>query len=399
MSIGARRPVLPVVVVCAVLVGWLVWVCVPAFAVPGEAPETLVPEAVTSSSVVLSGVLDPKTSVFPVADGTYQFSYSVGPVCGGGGVVPESPGMFFGLEAELVSQPVSGLLSSTEYSVCLVATNGKGEVSVGSVVHFMTARAPEAPETGVASEVGGTSVRLNGVLNPGGKGEPGTYEFLYRASASECQGGESTGPASMSGVRESVSATATAGLVPETQYTFCLVVHNEVGGTTVGLPVSFTTGSVKPEITGESFSGVGSHGASLTAQVNMENTAGHYYYAYGVPGELESGKPRVTPVVGLAASGEPVVAPGQLENLAPNTEYDFQILVTNAHGETAGGPIVVLKLFLSHRKGYRIIVSMKWSLRSKTKTRTSSCPERNLCSELTGHLHCSRSRYLRKATL
>ncbi len=343
MSIAARKPVLPVIVVCAVLVGWLAWACMPAFAAPAEAPETLVPEAVTSSSVVLRGVLDPKTGVFPVAGGTYQFFYGVGSVCGGGGVAPESPGMFFGLEAEPVSQPVSGLLSGTEYSVCLVATNGKGEVSVGSVVHFTTARAPEAPETGAASEVGDGSVRLGGVLNPNGKGEPGTYEFLYKASATECQGGESTGPVSTSGAREAVSATATSGLAPETQYIFCLVVHNEVGGTTVGSPVSFTTGSVKPEITGESFSAVGSHGGSLTAQVNMENTAGHYYYAYGVPGELESGKPQVTPVVGLAASGELVVAPGQLENLAPNTEYDFQILVTNSHGETAEGPIGVLK--------------------------------------------------------
>ena len=53
MSIGARKPVLPVIVVCAVLVGLLVWACVPAFAAPAEAPETLAPEAVTSSSAVL----------------------------------------------------------------------------------------------------------------------------------------------------------------------------------------------------------------------------------------------------------------------------------------------------------------------------------------------------------
>ena len=204
---------------------------------------------------------------------------------------------------------MSGLLSGTEYSVCLVATNSKGEVSVRSVVHFTTARAPEAPETGAASEIGGTSVKLNGVLNPNDKGEPGTYEFLYRASASECQGGESTGPVSTSGAKEAVPATVTSGVVPGTQYTFCLVAHNEVGGTTLGSPVNFTTGSVKPEIAGESFSGVGSHGTSLTAQVNMENTAGHYYYAYDVPGELESGKPQVTPMVGLAVSGEPVVVP------------------------------------------------------------------------------------------
>ena len=35
MSIGARRPVLPVVVVCCLLTGWLVWACTPAMAGTG----------------------------------------------------------------------------------------------------------------------------------------------------------------------------------------------------------------------------------------------------------------------------------------------------------------------------------------------------------------------------
>ena len=38
----ARKPVLPVMVVCCVLVGWLVWVCVPALAAAPETPEVSV---------------------------------------------------------------------------------------------------------------------------------------------------------------------------------------------------------------------------------------------------------------------------------------------------------------------------------------------------------------------
>ncbi len=128
----------------------------------------------------------------------------------------------------------------------------------------------------------------------------------------------------------------------------------------------------------------------------MENTAGHYYYAYGVPGELESGKPRVTPVVGLSASGEPVAAPGQLENLVPNTEYDFRILVTNAHGETAEGSIVVLKTLpltsqgLPDNRVYEMVTPVE------NQNADVFVPLAEPVLELTGQARCSLSRYLRK---
>ena len=55
------------------------------------------------------------------------------------------------------------------------------------------AEAPEVPEVSVVVPVGASSASFVGVLDPGKEGGPGsfaagTYEFLYRRSASGCEG-------------------------------------------------------------------------------------------------------------------------------------------------------------------------------------------------------------------
>ena len=62
---------------------------------------------------------------------------------------------------------------------------GAGLLASGGVVAW--GAAPEAPQAGVVSFTDG-SVFLRGVLNPGGAGVEGTYEFLYAASGSSCSG-------------------------------------------------------------------------------------------------------------------------------------------------------------------------------------------------------------------
>src|ERR1700728_3294036 len=64
------------------------------------------------------------------------------------------------------------------------------------------AAAPEAPETLKPESVGASGALLRGILNPAKEGAPGTfeidtYEFLYKASATECKGGVKS-PAGMS---------------------------------------------------------------------------------------------------------------------------------------------------------------------------------------------------------
>jgi hypothetical protein len=134
------------------------------------------------------------------------------------------------------------------------------------------AAAPEAPVTGAASAVTNTSAVLNGELNPKNAGDPGSYEFLYRPSATECQEGVAAPvPAGVAGgVKGEAVKTEVTGLEPGTRYTVCLVAAKEAEETVAGNPVSFTTTASAPVISEETFVSVGSSTAVLFAKINPE---------------------------------------------------------------------------------------------------------------------------------
>lgn len=113
------------------------------------------------------------------------------------------------------------------------------------------AAAPEAPETSQAESVTGSSAVLSGYLDPHKRGGPGTfeiltYQFLYKASATECQGGSETTEGMSLGEGYEHVTQEIAGLEPHTQYSFCLVARSG-GQETVGAPVTFTTAGEVPE--------------------------------------------------------------------------------------------------------------------------------------------------------
>jgi hypothetical protein len=207
--------------------------------------------------------------------------------------------------------------------------------------------APEAPVTEAASEVGGFSAVLHGELKPGG-GASGYY-FAYNAGPS-CEGGATTEP----GTADSGQVQSEAsGLLPLTNYTFCLVATNE-NGSTFGPGVSFETKRVAPAVEGESFLDVGSSSAQLNAEVNAENVSSEYSFEYATGAEYTASAKygSVTPAASFGSGHEAVGAPAQLTGLAPGTEYDFRVAVRNTSGEVTRGqnvkfstlPIGVLNL-------------------------------------------------------
>jgi hypothetical protein len=98
--------------------------------------------------------------------------------------------------------------------------------------------------------------------------------------------------------------------------------------------------AAEPVVEGETFSQVGTHGVTLSAQVNPEDLPGSYHYAYG-PASTFSTAPSVTAPVGYEAT--PFAATVELTGLEPGTEYEFQLIVTNNGEETAKGPVMVFK--------------------------------------------------------
>jgi hypothetical protein len=300
----------------------------PVLAAPPELPIIEPPTAVTATEATFNGVLFP--SSIPTLGSTYEFIYrSSATECQGPGqkTAPEPPGMAI-LEAEPVSQAVTNLTPDTSYTVCLLARDGAGakETSISAPLTFVTV--PEQPETDPATEVTGRTAQLHGVLNPTTAGEPGSYEFVLRPSAGECEGeGETTTPEGQStGAAAEPVQTEATGLLPATTYTFCLVARNSSRERAVGPPKTFTTLTTAPTVTEESFSSLGSTEVTLTAQIDPGGAPTTYHVDYGVS----------TPEVSLPASSTPIAVQQRLIGLKPATEYHFRFVAHNTLGTREG---------------------------------------------------------------
>ena len=348
MSIGARKPVLPVIAVCCVLVGWLVWSAVPALAVAPEAPEVSVEALVPPTTAVVHGVLNPGVEGAPgtYEVGTYEFLYKEGKAgCEGEDKAPASPGISLGGGKEAVTETLQGLSPDTEYSLCLLVRDGiKGEHSVSTPVTFRTVPVVEAPVTSEpASAVTATSASFEGELSPGGTAGMLTYQFDYntngtcrvpKISQSEEEEGKQQPPQPSTTATEvteagqaHVSGTALE-LEPNETYMFCLVATNVLGEQAQGNEVSVLTGHQAPLITGASVTNITSTSVMVSAQIYPYGEATAYRVEYGPANTYGSS----TPETSISAQHGPASIQAQLTGLTPNSEYHYRIVATNDTG-------------------------------------------------------------------
>jgi hypothetical protein len=321
----------------------MVFASAPALAAPPETPELTV-QSPTASEATLLGILNPKGPGEPGS--SYRFLYNkhnfVTTECQGGRQT--APGLSMGHEhEELPAEPITGLQPNTEYTACLRAENAaKTERTDSLPVIFKTGE--EAPVTKEAKPVFATTATLSGELSPNAEEvaeenlQPGHFEFLYKASATECTGGK-TAPVppglALGQAKEKVLVNLT-GLQPGTEYAFCLLVRNETGeASPTSTPVTFTTASqAAPKVEEEYVTEVGSSSATLSAKINPGGSETGYRFEYGtgagyapVPGG-EGSLPE-----GIAAV--PVSVHVQ-EGLSPGTKYHYRVVATNALGSIPG---------------------------------------------------------------
>jgi hypothetical protein len=324
-----------------------------------EVPQESALYSRTKESVGLYGLLNPDASE-PVEPGTYQFLYKATTTpskaeCESGTKVPVKPGVYNGGGPEWEYESVSGLPPNTAYVFCLSATNASG-TTVGPPVAFTTALPPEKPDAPVveAGALTGATVKLKGTLNPANAGEPGgSYEFLYRASATQCEGESATssvGP--LGGAKGEVVSGEVTGLRAKTQYTACIRVVNAVGEAEVGPSVTFTTPApIRPETPEEQVSEVGGQSATLKGVLSPKNAgeAGHYEFLYRKNTRQDEPQSETGGCEGGSAAPEPAgVATGALRQsvsvtlskLLPGTEYTFCLAFVNNAGERAIAPPV-----------------------------------------------------------
>ena len=205
---------------------------------------------------------------------------------------------------------------------------------------------PETPEAKPATAITATTATLNGVLNPGGESEGGSYQFSYAPSETECAGGgvAPLSPALSVGAASEAVSTPVTGLQPKTEYAVCLTAFslffNEPSAPSPA--ETFTTPAAAPSIDGESTSAVTSTTATLEAQVNANNEATTYVFEYST--EQSAGVLQGTIVTVPAAPAGPLegfgdqTASAPTETLLPDTTYFYRVVATNATG-TQDGPV------------------------------------------------------------
>jgi hypothetical protein len=263
-------------------------------------------------------------------------------------------------ESRTVPAPV-GVSPGTTYHYRIVTKNAKGEVSQGPENTFNTG---EEPEEEPASAITAITATYNGTIDPNHESEPGSYEFLYRESAGECQltpteaaqakkeaeevrerlktkalivqkrtpepAGTVTGTSP-----QHVSAEAT-GLHPGATYTYCLAINNANGKqAAIGAPVTFTAGPAAPVIEAASSSNETAETAELQATINPDGAATSYHFEYDTrPYLTESEAPhgtRTTTQV-IPAGAQPVTVSAQINKLEANTPYYWRVQANNTPG-------------------------------------------------------------------
>ena len=290
----------------------------------------------------LHGTLNPGKEGGGFEFGTYQFLYRESKTtCTGGSGTPEPPAMSFGGGKEEVSQELTGLKPGTEYTVCLAAHNEAGtEEAVGGPVTFKTARPPEAPEAQEATSITATAATLHGAVNPNAPGDPGSYQFVYRESATECRGDHETAapepPASTAGGADEPAAAPVVGLDPGTTYTFCLIAQNGAHEEAESGPQTFTTPKSGPTISNGAASQIEATEATVTAVINPGNLATTYHLEYGTTTEYGASTPEASAGAGRHADAVEV----NLTGLQPETTYHARVEASNSDKTEQGEDIV-----------------------------------------------------------
>jgi hypothetical protein len=232
-------------------------------------------------------------------------------------------------------------------SVCVLVGVLVGSVSV-------SAFAPKEPRTTTASGVTDTTAVLEGVLNPGTAETDGWF-FAY-STGSGCTGAATTPIEAEAEVQEEPVSATVSGLLPNTQYTFCLVARNAAGEVEVGNPRSFRTTIVpqKPEI--KPVAQIKNTMATFEGVVNPTIMAvDSWYFQYNVGASCAGGETTPVQPAHEPVEAQPVTA--VVGSLQQGTLYSVCLVTLNQVGETtssdpvsftttAVSPVVVGESFL-----------------------------------------------------
>lgn len=205
---------------------------------PAPAVTTSSATSVTSTGATLNGTVNAKG----VATTSITFTYGTSSTLSSGNtVVDASPSSASGSSDTPVSLALTGLTTGTTYYFRLSASNANGSNS-GAIFSFTVASTPLV--TTDSATVSGTTVTLNGTINPNGS-DVSIIQFIY-GSSSNLTTDTATVTSTPSTATGSGATSATyvlRGLTSATTYYYQAKATNSLG-TTLGAITQFTTDTV-----------------------------------------------------------------------------------------------------------------------------------------------------------
>jgi hypothetical protein len=288
-------------------------------------PSILVPDVTTGSSEVVKGSVTLEGTVNPDGQEVTSCEFEYGTSTKYGHVGPCSPAPGSGSSSVAVSAKLTGLDSPTEYHYRIVAANANG--SHYGVDKTFTTPATLEMALESASEVEGTSARLNGVFLTGGLSTHTWFEYGTTPEYGTSTPHEGTGNEEVE-----FAAAHVVGLVPNTTYHFHFMAENEFGPTH-SEDGKFTTKAI-PATVGQPLpvSAITRSTAVVSGSLNPEKSATTYHIIFGQTTNYGENTVELEAGSGL---GEVEFHVG-LEGLVPGKLYHYALVAINQAGTVIG---------------------------------------------------------------